>query len=405
LRGCNPKKVLVGCAEIVARSEGLDGKGIRRKPESAWPDLLRFKKTFTEPIPEKARRSYEEQGVDLYRGRAKFIAENRIEISGETVTGRHLFAAAGAVPRRLGVPGESHIATSEDFLDLDKLPETIVFVGGGYVSFELAHVAARMGARSTILHRSERVLKRFDADLVQMLVEASEGAGIDIRLNTPVQTVETHNGRFLVHAGKSGEQTYEADLVVHGAGRVADIQDLNLPAAGVETSKKGIVVNEYMQSVSNPVVYAGGDVVDTAHALTPTAMWEGRVAAHNMVYGNLRKANLEGTPSAVFTFPVLAAVGKLEEELRQEQTPYGKIFYETSSSFTSKRIGLNHSGVKVLVDQQTDTVLGAHLLGYHAEEAINVFAMAMRHNLTTEDLRETLWVYPSSVYDIKHLFD
>jgi glutathione reductase (NADPH) len=403
LRGCNPKKVLTGTAGSAARSNSLEGKGIRTKTDIAWPDLMRFKRSFTEPIPKKVQESLSKTGIDTFQGTARFTGERTVEADGQGLRGTHLFIATGAVPRPLDVPGEEHIITSDRFLELDSLPRRIVFVGGGYVSFEFAHVAARAGAQVTILHRSEQVLKGFDPDLVKMLLECSREAGIQVHTDSPLHAVEQKNEQMELHSGPEGSSTLTADLIVHGAGRVPAVQDLNLDAAGVSHTDKGISVNSYMQSTSNPAVYAAGDVAATLPPLTPTASLEAGAAAQNILHGNKTPVDHTGIPSVVFTYPPLARVGMLEQELRDQGMDHEQHFEDTASWFSSRRIGLTHAGIKVLFSKEDTKILGAHIMGNHAEEVINVFALAVRLNLTGDDLKQAVWSYPSSIYEIQKI--
>jgi glutathione reductase (NADPH) len=326
-----------------------------------------------------------------------------VEVNGKAFTGKHVFIATGAVPRPLDIQGEEHIITSDRFLELDNLPRRILFVGGGYISFEFAHVAARGGAAVTILHRSEQVLKGFDPDLVKMLAESSREEGIEVYRDTPLHSLERNEAGLIIHAGEGGSKTFTADLVVHGAGRVPGLKELDLQTAGVDATEKGISVNSYMQSTSNPAVYASGDVADTLPPLTPTASLEANVAAENMLHGNRIEVDHVGIPSVVFTYPPLAMVGMLEQQLKDNNIEYDKEFQDTASWFSSRRIGLKHSGIKLLLSKKDKKILGAHILGNHAEEAINVFALALRLDLTAEDLKRVVWSYPSSVYEIKNI--
>ncbi len=218
----------------------------------------------------------------------------------DALTGRFVLVAAGARPATLGIPGEAHIITSDQFLELEQLPQRIAFIGGGYISFEFAHVAARPGAQVQILHRGVRPLEGFDADLVEQLVQATRELGVDVRLNTVVGGIEKDGDHFAVKtSNENGEQTFEADLVVHGAGRVPEIDDLDLEKAGVKREKQGVSVDEYLQSHSNPTVYAAGDAAASGGLpLTPVASMEGHVAASNMLNGNHRKPNYTGVSTA-----------------------------------------------------------------------------------------------------------
>jgi glutathione reductase (NADPH) len=405
LRGCNPKKVLISAAEVIGRSLDMSNKGLRAKSEIDWPELMRFKRTFTEGVPERVEKWLDDSGIETLHGPARFVGKNTIQAGDAIFTGKYIAVCTGAVPQRLGIPGEKHVITSDQFLELEHLPPAITFVGGGYISFEFAHLTARAGSKAAIIQRAASPLKRFDQDLVQMLVKTSEEMGIDIRSNIPVRSVEKTGDIFVVRAGKDGEYEFKSDLVVHGGGRVPDIENLWLKKAGVEASVRGIVVNDYMQSVSNPSVYAAGDATTTPLPLTPTASLEASAAAHNIIHGNTLKVDRTGIPSAVFTIPPLASVGMREEEAQARGIEYERKFEDTSRSFSSKIIGLKHSGIKVLIDKKSNAILGAHIFGHHAEEVINVFAMAIRLNLSVDHIKNVIWAYPCAVYDIKHLFD
>jgi len=406
LRGCDPKKVLVGAADVVDWSRRMEGKGIKAKGVKIdWPELMRFKRTFTDPVPKRKEEGYAKAGITSFHGRARFVDRSSIQVDGATLTGRHVLIAAGAHPARLHIPGEEHLTTSDEFLELERLPKRIIFVGGGYISFEFAHVAARAGARVRILHRGERPLVGFDPDLVNKLVEGTQAIGVDVRVKTSVEGIEKRHQRFLVHASReNAKETLEADLVVHGAGRVPEIEDLDLDRARVRYEKRGLSVNEYLQSVSNPAVYAAGDAAASPGLpLTPVASMEGRVAAANLLEGNRHRPDYRGVPTVVFTVPSLASVGLQEAAARAQGLRFKTNFGDTSGWYDSRRVGLKYSAYKVLVEEETQRILGAHLLGPHAEEVINLFAIAIRFGLTSEDLKQVRYSYPSSTDNISYM--
>ncbi len=328
---------------------------------------MRFKKTFTDPVPEDREKKYAQAGIAMFHGRTHFLDRTRLQVGDDTLNGRFILIATGAKPASLGISGEQYLTTSDQFLELEKLPERIAFVGGGYISFEFAHVAARAGAQVSILHRGARPLDRFDRDLVGQLVRGTRELGVDVRLNTEVKSISKDEGRFAVKTSSdNSKQTLETDLVVHGAGRVPDIDDLGCEEAGIKRGTMGVSVNEYLQSVSNTAVHAAGDAADTAGMpLTPVANMEGDIAASNMLNGNHRKPNYAGISTVVFTIPPLASV--------------------------------------VLVEERSDRILGAHLLGHNAEEIINIFALAIRHGTKAEDLKKMIYAYPTSASDIGHM--
>jgi glutathione reductase (NADPH) len=196
-----------------------------------------LKRTFTEPVPENREQGFKKAGITTFHGQAHFVDHTTLTIGDTVLTGRHVLIASGAMPITLGIPDEAYLTNSTEFLSLEQLPSRIVFVGGGYISFEFAHIATRAGSQVTILHRGSRPLEHFDVDLVASLVEATRQEGIEVQLNTEVTAVESRENHLFVHMDTdSGPQVVEADLVVHGAGRAPDLDGLALDKAGVSTT-------------------------------------------------------------------------------------------------------------------------------------------------------------------------
>lgn len=406
LRGCDPKKILVGAADLIDWSRRMSKNGVAGDLRIQWQDLMRFKKTFTDPIPQNREEGYNKEGIAVFHGAAEFTGAAALAIGNEELTANHIVIATGAKPMKLGIKGEEHLTASDAFLELKELPGRIIFVGGGYISFEFAHIAARAGAHITILHRGSRPLEGFDSDLVAKLVDASREIGIDLRLNTAVEEIEKATDGFIAHAVTGGNtQTVTGDCIVHGAGRAPAIAGLNLEKAGIDYDTRGIVVNEYLQSVSNPAVYSAGDAImlPGGFPLTPVAGHEGEIVAANLLAGNHATPDYSGLPSVVFTVPPLAMVGWHEEAARKENLKFIVQHEDTSLWYSSRRVGESHSGFKVLVEEGSGRILGAHLLGPHADETINLFALAIRHNLTASDIKKMLWAYPTHASDIRYM--
>jgi glutathione reductase (NADPH) len=193
-------------------------------------------------------------------------------------------------------------------------------------------------------------------------------------------------------------------MVVHAAGRVPEIDDLNLEGAGVERTKRGVTVNEFLQSVSNPAVYAAGDAAATGGPpLTPVASYDGIVVAANLLKGNHQRPNYLGIPTVVFTIPPLASVGIGESEAREQALKFQVKKEMTSTWYSSRRVGEKYSGFKVLVEEGTDRILGAHLLGSQAEEVINLFGVAIRSGMRAADLKHMLFAYPTHGSDLPYM--
>jgi len=405
VRGCDPKKVLVGVTEALDWTARLEGQGVRAaEAKIDWRELMHFKRSFTEPVPASREKSFTRAGIEVFHSRAHFVGSSIIDVNGETLDARYVHIGAGAKPMELGIPGSEHLTTSTAFLELEELPKRLLFVGGGYISFEFAHIAARAGSNVTLVHRS-RPLKGFDPDLVDRLVERTRQLGIEVHLKTEVRGIEKGSGGLTVRAANGGEEvSFETDRVVHGAGRVPDIDDMELDKAGVDRSAGGVVVNEYLQSVSNSSVYAAGDAAATeGDPLTPVAAYEGHIVASNLLEGNHRTAEYPPIPSVVFTLPPLARVGMLEQEATEKGLKFRTKFGETSKWYSSRRIGEESSGYKVLIEEETERILGAHLLGPDVEEVINLFAMAMHTELKPRDIKKMIFAYPTVASDMPYM--
>jgi glutathione reductase (NADPH) len=404
LRGCDPKKVLVGAAEIIDWERRMKGKGIKSDDTVIdWPELIRFKRTFTDPFPKAREDSFKQAGIATFHGPVRFSTNRSLQVGDDLLEAKHTVVATGAWPTRLNIPGEEFLTLSDQFLELDTLPKRIVFVGGGYIAFEFSHVAARAGSQVTILHQGEQPLEAFDPDLVTRLMERTRALGIDVHTKTKATAVGRSAGHLMVRASAGPDlQTFEADLVVHAAGRTPEIAELNLPAAGVEFDGHGVRVNEYLQSVSNSAVYAAGDAANGGGwPNTPGAEYEGALAARNLLEGNKYKTNFLGMASVVFTVPPLARVGMLEDDARRQGLKFKVNTADIASWYSSRRVAEPCAAFKVLVEEGSGRILGAHLLGPDADELTNIFVLAVRAGLSAETLKESVFVYPTQASNLQ----
>jgi len=405
-RGCDTKKMFTDLAEITDSNNRLIGKGIgtNRPLKIDWPSLIEFKRKDTEECPGKVENHFIEMGIDTYHGKAYFENQNTVVVVEDKLKGEHIFLATGSKPRKLNIPGEEYVTTSEEFMKTKKLPEKIIFIGGGHISLEFAHVARRTGADVIILHRSERLLRHSDVDMVNLLIKATETAGIKILMDKPVASIEKEANGFLVRTGsKSGTeseiQSFRADMVIHGAGRVPNIEDLHLEKAGVKIEKGAIVVDKYMRT-SNPRVYAGGDCVLEGMKLTSVAALQGEVAAANILNENSVEVDYTGIPSAVHAIPVLASVGT---SAAKESDKYKVIFNDRSNWYTTRKEGMEFAASKVIIDEANDRIVGAYILGPNTEEAINIFATVIRLELKASDIKKLVFTYPTTCSDIRYM--
>jgi glutathione reductase (NADPH) len=320
-----------------------------------WDDLVAFKRSFTDPIPGKRERAFKDQGIDAFHGVAQFADPETVIVDGHALRGRHILIASGARP-------------------------------------------------VTGLQRGERMLEKFDPNLVGWLMEKFRDVGIDVHTRSTVTAIEREGSGYRVRAQTSdGESVLPADLVVHAAGRIPDTEDLNLSAAKIASENGRLQLNEYLQSVSNPIVYAAGDAAGKGPPLTPVSSHDAKVVASNILDGNHRKPDYRGVPSAAFTLPPIAAVGLSEAAAQLDRRRVRVNCAKVAEWFTARRVRERVYGYKTLVDDESGEILGAHLVGPKAAEVINLFAMAIRHGLTAEDVKSTMFAYPTGASDIGYM--
>jgi glutathione reductase (NADPH) len=404
LRGCDPKKMLVAGAEVIDGFSRMEAHGVTGSAGIDWQELVAFKRSFTDPVPEKHEARYDDKGIATYHGKAAFTGASSLSVAGTELESRFILIASGAEPMRLGIPGEEYLLTNEDFLAMDTLPRRIALVGGGYIAAEFSHIAARAGAQVTVLQRGPRMLPQFEPELVGWLMDAFASIGIEVRTETSVMAIEKSQSGFTVHtSGKGGNAELEVDLVFHAAGRVPAIGRLNLETANVSVERGKLQLNEYLQSVSNPAVYAAGDAAQVGPPLTPVSSHDAKVVAANLVDGNSRKPDYRGVPSVAFTLPPIASVGMGEAEARAAGLKFQLKCERTSDWFTARRVAEKVYGYKTLVEDGTGRIIGAHLVGPHVDEVINVFGLAMRHGLTADDLKSTMFAYPTGASDVGYM--
>jgi glutathione reductase (NADPH) len=407
-RGCDSKKVLVGAADVVSWHRRMSGYGVSGSASIDWPALMAFKRTFTDPLPASREAAFQKAGIETLHGEARFVAEDRIAIGDRELTSKHVVIATGASPRTLGIPGEAHVITSTDFMELDELPKRILFIGGGYISLEFAHLARNAGAEVVVIGRGHP-LASFDEALVDRLLEHTRQVGIDVRLDHSVSAVErsSETAPFTVHVGHGAKmQAIETDLVVHGAGRVPNSARIGAAAGRVELDHHGaICVNEFLQSVSNPRVYAAGDVAGAPGAipLTPVAGHEGAIVAKNLLGGRSARPDLRAIASVVFTLPALAGVGLTEKAARAKGMHVRVVTGDTTQWFTNRRIREPVGMFKTIIDEENDRVIGAFLLGAQAEEVINLFAMAIRFDISVPELKKMIHAYPTGSSNMPYM--
>ena len=405
LRGCVPKKVLVAAAQVLHQIALAPQHHIEvGAPKLDWAALIARERGFVEGVPEAFAKSLEGRGIELIRGRARFTGPDRIAVGARVLEADKILIATGSKPRPLPIPGAEHLITSEDILELAELPERLVFIGGGVIALEFAHVFARAGTKVTILEALPRLLPRLDPDAVAKLRAESERIGIEVATGVEVKEIAKVEGGLEVRFVHEGEhKTLAADRVANGTGRVPDFDGLDLAAGGIEHDGTRIAVDAHLRSVSNVNVYVAGDALWSSAQLSPVASHEGRVVAGNILNGDTATPDYDTVPSAVYAVPALASVGLTEAEARSR----GLDFAVKANDLTGWRSSQTHAESaaysKVLIEAGTDRILGAHIVGHAAEEIIHLFAFAMKHGITAQGLGDSVYAYPTFASDIKHM--
>lgn len=405
-RGCMPKKVLVAAAHALDEIERAAAHHIAvDKPSLDWAALIDREKAMIAGIPASLAGLMERRGVEVIRGRGRFAGANAVAVGDETLEAKHIVIATGSIPRRLPFPGAELMITSDGVLDERSLPQSVVFVGGGVVALEFSHVYARAGAKVTILEALPRLLDNMDADAVDQLRAATERLGVAIHTGIAVKRVERAGDRLRVVFVEGGaERTVEAERVVNGAGRVANIAGLDLAAGKVASAEGGgVALGPHLRSTSNPAVYVCGDAVADSAQLSPIATYEGRIVGRNIVEGPRHVPDYGGIPSCVFTVPSLASVGLTEAAAAAKGLDCRAAVNDLHGWLSGRTYAETAAWSKVLIDRKSDRIIGAHILGHAGEELIHIFALAMKHAITATALQDFIYGFPTFSADIKSM--
>jgi glutathione reductase (NADPH) len=313
-RGCTPKKVLVAAGHALHEIERAAVHRISvGTPRLDWPALIDREKDLIKDIPANLARSMAHREVDIIKGRAIFAGPNAIRVGERYCEAKHIVIATGSKPRPLQIPGAEYMITSDEVLSERSLPRSVIFVGGGVISLEFGHIYARAGAEVTILEALPQLLPAMDADAVVRLQTENVRIGIRVRTGASIKRIEPRNERLrVIYMHDGAECAAEADRVVNGTGRVANIDTLDLAAANVEHSNGRVTIDQHLRSTSNSKVYVCGDAVPNSPQLSPIATYEGDIVGRNIVEGPKYSPDYASIANSVYTVPALAAVGLTE---------------------------------------------------------------------------------------------
>ncbi len=403
-RGCTPKKVLVAAAHALHEIEQASVHAIEvSAPRLDWAKLIEREKEMIGFVPDAMLGVAEKRG-DVFRGEARFAGPNSVEVNGHMIRGENIVIATGSRPRPLSIPGAEQMITSDDVLSDPTLPKSVVFIGGGVIAMEFSHVYARAGVKVSILEALPQLLPRLDSDAVAAIHAETERLGVTIKTGVEVKEITPSAGGLTVlYEHEGSDHRVEVERVVNGAGRIANIERLNLEAGEIEHDGLRILVDDYLRSTSNPSVWVAGDAFAQSAQLSPLATYEGGIVGKNIVNGPTEKPDYRVVPSAVYTVPALSTVGLSEAEAREQGIDIAVTTANMAGWFSTKTYAETAAWSKVLVDRQSDQIVGAHIVGHQGEELIHLFALAMRYDISASDLKNALYAFPTFSADMKSL--
>lgn len=401
IRGCVPKKLFVYASQFSEAFEDAAGFGwTLGEARFDWKTLVANKDREIDRLNKIYIRNVEAAGAEIFHCRAELKGPNTVYLVGEEreVTAQFILIATGATPHvPQNVPCCQHAITSNDAFHLEELPERITIVGGGYIAVEFAGIFHGLGVKTSLLYRGEQILRGFDDDLRNGLAEEMTKKGIDVRTHANVTGIDKAGSGYRVSIDKADD--LETNLVMYATGRTPNTQGLGLESAGVTLDGSGAVaVDAYsMTNVDN--IYAVGDVTDRL-ALTPVAIREGAAFAETVFNGNPTAADHTDVPTAVFSQPELGTVGLTEAQANAEFTDV-RVYRSTFRPMKHTLSGRDEMMMmKLVVDGETDRVLGCHIMGPDAGEMIQIVGIAIKMKATKAQFDATVAVHPTAAEEL-----
>lgn len=395
--GCVPKKIFYYAAECASFFEDSKNFGWDIDVKNfSWSTLIKNKNSEIERLNGIYKKLLVDSGVDLVKGKAEFIDKNTISINGENVYGKKILIASGSYPFIPEFPGNEHVVTSDDMFFLKKLPKSIVIVGAGYIGLEFAFIMNALGCNVTVLIRKDVILKGFDDDVIEFVSEELEKKKIHLKQNINIISA-SKSGDKVVLLTNQGE--IKSDIVMYATGRIPNTFGLGLEKAGVLLNARSAIQTTEYSKTNIDNIFAVGDVTG-GMGLTPVAINQARAFADTEFGNNKRKMSNENIASAVFSQPGIATVGLSEADAKAK---YKKIkIYKTSFKALKNNISKNPSRefMKLVVDEETDKVLGVHLVGKDAAEIIQMAAVALKCGATKKQFDDTVGVHPTAAEEL-----
>jgi glutathione reductase (NADPH) len=399
IRGCIPKKLLVYGSHFAEdlNDAAMFGWDIPTKRfdwsilrENVLAEVRRIEGAYTDTLANHQ--------VTIFRERAVFTGPNSLRLAGgREVTADTILIATGARPLMPAIEGIEHAISSNETFHLDTLPKRIMIAGGGYIANEFAGIFNKLGSQVTLVNRSDVLLRGYDQQIVDRLIQISLRKGIDFRFNATIDRIERRDGSL--HVAMTGCDDMEVDQLLIAVGRRPNIEDFGLDAAGVEIGEKGQIKVDADNHTSVPSIFAVGDVTDRIQ-LTPVAIREGQAFADSIFGKKPTQVDYGCVPSAVFSHPPLAAVGMTEGQARER---LGNVKVYTSDFRPLKNViaGRNERSLyKLVVDANDDRVVGLHMIGPDAPEILQAAAVAVKAKVKKHDFDATVALHPTMAEEL-----
>ncbi len=393
--GCVPKKLLVYGAHFSEEFEQAKSFGWSvSEPAFDWATLIANKDKQIHHLNGIYRNLLVNSGVTLLEGHARLTGPNQVEVNGQSYTAEHILIATGGWPQVPDIPGREHAITSNEAFFLPQLPKRIIVVGGGYIAVEFASIFHGLGAETTLMYRGEMFLRGFDGSIRQHLHEELVKNGMDVRFNADIERIEKLDDGSLEVFLKDGSKA-NADCVFYATGRRPMLDNLGLESVDVKLNKDGFVQVDDNYQTSEPSILALGDVIGRVQ-LTPVALAEGMAVARRLFKPeDYRAVDYRHIPTAVFSLPNIGTVGLTEEEARKA----GHEVQIFESRFRPMKLTLTDNQertlMKLVVDANTDVVLGCHMVGPDAGEIVQSLAIALKAGATKRVFDDTIGVHPT----------
>ncbi|MBI2865771.1 MAG: dihydrolipoyl dehydrogenase [Chloroflexi bacterium] len=395
-RGCIPVKAMTRSVEVYLDAKRGEEFGVKAAGlEVDFPRLMARKQEVVDRLVSGVEGLLQGSNVTVVRGNGKLTSPRRILVNGQEVAAKKIIIATGSVPSRIPISGLDlpGVVTSDDLMQLDHIPASMVIIGGGVIGMEFASIFAAMGTKVTVVEMLPLILPPADDEIARRFTQIARRQGMNILTSAKVKEVRQAGGGLEVaYETEAGPQAVQAEMVLMSVGRSPFTEGLGLEGLGVQMNRRAIAVNEHLET-NIEGVYAIGDVTGRI-MLAHVASYDGEVAVENAL-GHQKATDYKVVPSVIFTIPEIAGVGLTEKQAKERGTVFKVGKFPFTASGRAQTLGETTGLVKVIADAETRELLGVHIMGPRACDLIAEAALALKLEATAEDLVETIHAHPT----------